>query len=146
MSLYDVVGVEADASVSLIRAAYRQKLMLLHPDKASKGNVSAARRDAARDLDALHHAWNVLRDQARRAQYDAQLVAQQCREQFEGVLWMSISVKEMDAYDTDEGHAVYEFECRCGDVFELAASQLPKAATVIHVTCHTCTSTLAVSG
>lgn len=145
MTLYDVLGVESGASDAMIRAAYRAKLLRLHPDKAGtqgNGDVSAATGEAARNLDALHHAWNVLRDNASRATYDAQLVVE--HQQLEGVPWMSISTKELEIYDTEDGNIVYEFECRCGDAFELTPSQLPQPATVTHVSCRTCTSTLAV--
>ena len=146
-TLYDVLGVESGASVAMIRAAYRAKLLRLHPDKAGtqgSEDVPAASGEAAARLDALHQAWNVLRENASRAKYDAQLAVE--HQQLEGVPWMTISVNEMDLYDAEDGNVVYEFECRCGDVFELTPTQLPQPGTVTHVNCRTCTSTLAVQG
>lgn len=147
MTLYDVLGVESGASVARIRAAYRAKLLRLHPDKAGtqgSGDDAAAGGASAAQLDALHDAWNVLREDTSRARYDAQLAVES--QQQEGVPWMSISVKKMDKYDAEDGHTVYEFECRCGDVFELTPNQLPQPGTVTHVSCRTCTSALAVQG
>jgi diphthamide biosynthesis protein 4 len=146
MSLYDVLGVSPDASDALLRAAYRQKLLQLHPDKACMREHVSSAADRTVELDKVQQAWEVLRDQVRRKQYDAELVAQESKEQFEGVPWMSIDVTEMDVYTAEEGHVVYEFECRCGDVFELIPSQLPQRTAAVTLTCRTCTSNLAVRG
>lgn len=147
MSLYDVLGVPSDAPFDAIRSAYRQKLLQLHPDKAQKkGGVSTPNNQCTDGIERVQQAWDVLRDQGRRAQYDAQLAAQQCSERFAGVPWMTISLDEMDMYDHETGGFQYEYECRCGDVFELAQHQIPKPAAVVYVTCRSCTNTLAVTG
>jgi hypothetical protein len=62
-SLYDFLGVSPDADTALIHHAYRAAARRLHPDAA--GDEEAMR--------ALNEAWEVLRDPARRAAYDATL-------------------------------------------------------------------------
>ncbi len=60
---YDLLGVDADAPVADIRAAYRDK----------KAAVSDAGTDEAKaDAAALNKAWNVLSDPYQRGRYDEQ--------------------------------------------------------------------------
>jgi hypothetical protein len=65
--LYDRLGVDPHAEQEEIRAAYRQVARRYHPDSGS--SPSAAR------MTAINEAWEVLGDVARRASYDASLVA-----------------------------------------------------------------------
>jgi hypothetical protein len=61
---YDLLGVEPDAPVADIRAAYRDR----------KAEVSARSDDDAKaDAAALNKAWNVLSDPYQRGRYDQQL-------------------------------------------------------------------------
>ena len=64
-SLYDMVGVDADASAREIRAAYRRAARDAHPDLG--GSDAAFRQVSA--------AYEVLRDPDRRARYDRWLAA-----------------------------------------------------------------------
>ncbi len=64
-SLYDMVGVDADASAREIRAAYRHAARDAHPDLG--GSDAAFRQVSA--------AYEVLRDPDRRARYDRWLAA-----------------------------------------------------------------------
>ena len=54
-TLYGVLGVPADALPAEIRAAYREALLALHPDKRAPG-TSATEADA---FLRLHAAWQV---------------------------------------------------------------------------------------
>jgi molecular chaperone DnaJ len=59
--LYQVLGVRTDATAIQIRAAYRQRALELHPDRA--GGASDLFRE-------LQDAYDILSDPARRRQYD----------------------------------------------------------------------------
>ena len=59
-SLYDTLGVPPGATLAEIRAAHREKVKARHLDKGGKRE----------DFEATQHAWLVLRDAARRAEYD----------------------------------------------------------------------------
>lgn len=65
-SLYDLVGVPADASFDVVRRAYRAKMRALHPD--STGSTVDPQVIAR-----LSAAWRVLADSDQREAYDAQL-------------------------------------------------------------------------
>ena len=62
MSLYDDLGVSKDADRETIKRAYRKKAQKLHPDRPG-GN--------AEKFHAITKAYDVLYDDARRANYDA---------------------------------------------------------------------------
>jgi molecular chaperone DnaJ len=68
---YATLGVARDANPSQIRRAFRTRFRQLHPDRA--GPPGAARFDALRD------AYDTLRDVARRADHDRQLLAREAR-------------------------------------------------------------------
>src|SRR5262245_45110091 len=61
---YDLLGVEPDAPVADIRAAYREKKAAVD----ERGDD-----DAKSDAAALNKAWNVLSDPYQRGRYDQQL-------------------------------------------------------------------------
>jgi molecular chaperone DnaJ len=64
---YEVLGVSADAGADEIKRAYRQLARRYHPD------ISGDDRGAA--FKELARAYDVLRDQSRRRDYDASLVS-----------------------------------------------------------------------
>ena len=60
---YDVLGVSRHATVRQIRAAYVVRARRFHPDLVGQRGLDGMR--------ALNEAWEVLKDAARRASYDA---------------------------------------------------------------------------
>jgi curved DNA-binding protein CbpA len=61
--LYRLLQVDPEADVEIIGAAYRKLAQRYHPDVADDP-------DAAARMAAINAAWEVLRDPARRAEYD----------------------------------------------------------------------------
>lgn len=61
--LYAILGVEANASESVIKSAYRRKASEFHPDR----NASP---DAATKFRAVQEAYEILADAAMRQGYD----------------------------------------------------------------------------
>ncbi len=62
--LYEVLRVAPDADMATVRAAYRRLARINHPDVGGDEDV----------MRALNKAWTVLRDPARRRNYDRSLV------------------------------------------------------------------------
>jgi DnaJ-class molecular chaperone len=144
LSLYEILGVSRSATPDAIRAAYRRKLLQLHPDKSSQHSSTRAESNVVA-VHELQHAYDVLRDVARRKEYDAQLDAACQQQECATIPWLSISIEEMEVFTTEHGSEAYEFECRCGDVFELSAQELPKEHnTSVTVPCRSCTNILLV--
>lgn len=69
---YEIVGVSSDATFDIIKATYRQKARVLHPDKNHAS-------DATEAFQRLGHAWDTLRDEKRRGLYDHQLSAEKLK-------------------------------------------------------------------
>ena len=66
---YDVLDVPQDASAEHIKAAYRALAMIWHPDTSECF-------DAEERFKGINEAYEILRDPARRAEYDLQLNAE----------------------------------------------------------------------
>ena len=65
-TLYDVLYVTADASLTDLRQAYKQQALHWHPDKNSDP-------EAEERFKAVNQAWRVLSDEQQRASYDRSL-------------------------------------------------------------------------
>lgn len=92
-SLYQILGVAPDVDPRELAHAYRRLLRRLHPDTRSPepgspipgaGHPDHDHAGPSRfqepTLDAVQHAYHLLRDPARRARYDAHLAATQRRD------------------------------------------------------------------
>ena len=69
-SLYDVLNVAPEAEPVVVEAAYKALIKKYHPDQAAEAPVS---KDAA----AINEAFAILKDPARRADYDHRLWSKQ---------------------------------------------------------------------
>lgn len=69
---YEVLGVTPTASVEQIRAAYRDKVRIIHPDSAVVASPTASLQMAE-----VVRAWSTLSDPARKREYDAELFGAQ---------------------------------------------------------------------
>ena len=66
---YDVLGISPEAVQEDIKRAYYRKARAYHPD-AHAGSPGAVLHEASRAMAALNAAWNILRDERLRAEYD----------------------------------------------------------------------------
>jgi curved DNA-binding protein CbpA len=128
MTHYEVLGVDVNADVASIKAAYHSRVLLLHPDKRRHSPSSSAS-----EFDALQLAWHTLRDVSARAAYDASL-----RER--AMLSAPISVVsdvDLDDMQFDELSRLFLHACRCGDVFSVSEDQLASGLDC-PIACHGC--------
>jgi curved DNA-binding protein CbpA len=72
---YDVLGVSPLATGPEVKRAYYRRARRYHPD-AHAGSSDAVLEETESAMANLNEAWNVLRDPARRAAYDAELEAE----------------------------------------------------------------------
>ncbi|MDP6978196.1 MAG: DnaJ domain-containing protein [Myxococcota bacterium] len=70
-SLYEMLGVAEDASDGEIRKAYFKAAKRFHPDALNHLGLSSIKHEAARVFARIAEANDVLRDAAKRADYDA---------------------------------------------------------------------------
>ena len=66
---YDVLGVRPDASADEIKHSYREKALLLHPDRLAGQSPETIERSSLAFAE-LAQAWETLRDPERRRSYD----------------------------------------------------------------------------
>lgn len=71
-SHYQVLGVEPNADIDVIKRAWHVKVLLLHPDK-HEGASEEVRAAALTETRRVNDAWGTLRDPLRRRRYDLQL-------------------------------------------------------------------------
>lgn len=64
-SLYDLLGVQPDASSSQIKKAYHKKSLECHPDKNPE-----RQEEASKEFQQLNHAFEILSDERQRSTYD----------------------------------------------------------------------------
>ncbi|KAJ3675561.1 hypothetical protein LUZ60_004603 [Juncus effusus] len=69
--LYEVVGVERDATAAEIRSAYRRLALQLHPDKLNSSSDNSSSGNSTALFQELQHAYEVLSDPKERAYYDS---------------------------------------------------------------------------
>jgi hypothetical protein len=69
VSLYDVLGVEPDATDEELRRAYRRLARTYHPDRHA-GEADDVRVWAEARMREITHAWHELGDPERRRRYD----------------------------------------------------------------------------
>ena len=62
---YDVLGVRPDASADEIKHSYREKALLLHPDRLAGQSPETIERSSLAFAE-LAQAWETLRDPERR--------------------------------------------------------------------------------
>ncbi len=67
MDYYDILGVDKDASVTIIKRAYKTQVLTCHPDKVSP----CERVSAEEKFKLLTEAYQVLCDPIKRAEYDS---------------------------------------------------------------------------
>ena len=63
---YEILGVQQDASTSIIKKAFRKKVKLYHPDRTP--GVDGSR------FQAIVEAWDILSDPWKRKNYDRELL------------------------------------------------------------------------
>mmetsp|Transcript_118 Transcript_118/g.201 ORF Transcript_118/g.201 Transcript_118/m.201 type:complete len:156 (-) Transcript_118:26-493(-) len=103
-SLYDVLGVRAEASPRELRRRYREETLAWHPDR------NPGERDAER-FRRIQEAYEVLSDQERRRKYDER------RTQCTGLI-IADEVDVKDFVEIEPGQGILVYPCRCGGDYE----------------------------
>ena len=103
MTHYQVLGVPFDAAVDEIKAAHRRLALERHPDKTS---VSSSR-----SFQRIQKAWECLRDESLRREYDETLKQVSSKE----AAAIPIRLSDMELGQDEYGAPCYAYSCRCGD-------------------------------
>ncbi|CAK9017686.1 DnaJ homolog subfamily C member 1 (DnaJ protein homolog MTJ1) [Durusdinium trenchii] len=72
-TLYETLGVSGDADRAVIRSAYRQVSLSIHPDKVGHFDDFDLQKQAENAFKVVSSAYEILNDDKRRAEYDRKL-------------------------------------------------------------------------
>ena len=122
---YDILGIESNASLILIKQQYHQLCLLYHPDKQTNNTDSHHR------FNQVNTAYKVLSDVQLKHEYDLQYVT--IKNGSSVAINDNLNVDEMD--ENDDG---YCYSCRCGGdyVTTKETTELPIPSLI--VCCDTC--------
>lgn len=96
MSLYDLFGLDPQAELKDIKAAYHKLLLQSHPDKASTKS-----RDQSPMISDLLEAYAILSDSTKRAEYDLQL-KESCKQQGYTITGSGLDTYTLIDFDCEE--------------------------------------------
>ncbi|CDO92789.1 unnamed protein product [Kluyveromyces dobzhanskii CBS 2104] len=72
-SLYEVLGLESDATNTVIKKAYRAMLLVAHPDKSNSSDNDSTNNTLNPSINEIQIAYQTLIDEDSRAKYDKEL-------------------------------------------------------------------------
>ena len=128
-----MLKVAAHASAEEIKDSYRALALEYHPDKNTLPQAALA-------FAQLQEAWEVLRDAAKRRDYDQRLLRDKDAALQQRVVVESTHVSgaiEEDDLDEDEHTGLPAYQCRCGGVIVIdEATQRSTRVTVL--SCPSC--------
>ena len=78
---YEILGVSPDSTAKEIKAAYRRKVKIFHPD-VHMGAHESVRRRAEEEAKKVNRAYKVLRDPQKRQEYHSEWVKQGAKSKF----------------------------------------------------------------
>jgi curved DNA-binding protein CbpA len=132
---YEILKVPEGASVDVIRAAYRRRLIEVHPDKSTSGQEGLTVQD-------VQTAWEVLRHAEARRTYDDVLAV---RTGDSITPWESVYLVDMQKVLSSSGASMFMFDCRCGETFELTDAESKDLGTAsLLLQCSGCGNVLEV--
>ena len=104
-----------------LKRHYRRLSVQLHPDKNSSATTDAFLR--------LQKAWETLRDEDARRDYDRTLTSVE-----DVAVWMEVPLNDLS---TDDADALFTYDCRCGGTYEVDADEVDANADLL-VPCDGC--------
>ena len=120
-TLYDVLGARVEDDYETLKRNYRRLSVQLHPDKNSSATTDAFLR--------LQKAWETLRDEDARQDYDRTLTSVE-----DVAVWMEVPLNDLS---TDDADALFTYDCRCGGTYEVDADEVDANADLL-VPCDGC--------
>ncbi|KAN0050461.1 hypothetical protein ACTA71_003585 [Dictyostelium dimigraforme] len=133
---YEILKVSIGADIEEIKKSYRKLALLYHPDKLNKeinieeninnlSNCLANNGNGTKAFNDIQIAWETLKDDLLRKQYDS-LLLEQKRQKY------SVSDEiDLDDMEFIEEDSEYIYPCRCGDHYIITEDQLSEGSDVV---------------
>lgn len=116
MTHYDTLGISLDATFDEIKDAYRQKLLIVHPDKQSTANTDYL--ESSDSFLQLRSAWNILSDVSLRQEYDLILRVQRSKVE-------RLGLEEVTTADSTTKYPV-NFTCTCSTIITVSFTRIDR--------------------
>eukprot|EP00903_Cladosiphon_okamuranus_P013339 g12432.t1 len=129
MSKYEVLGVSRSAPLQEIKNAYQAAALATHPDKQASLATEVLKKEASKRFVLVQEAWETLRDEDLRQEYDCRLDLQARNV----VVSDEVDVNEMH-HDEEDGGS-YSHECRCGEAYVVTRGELREGFEVSFTRC-----------
>lgn len=111
-SHYEVLSVEAGASLFQIKRAYRERLLDTHPDKKN-GQQARSQAQTQASIEQIQQAYRVLADPTTREQYDRELAESYKKQGFHNT-GDGLDEYSLDEFTYDSDTAEFSLTCpRC---------------------------------
>lgn len=156
-SFYTILGLpepqrlnETRLSSDDLKAAYRQALLLNHPDKTAQrkafGIKNYAESPPKYTLDEITKAYERLANPQTKAVYDQGLLQERHQTRLaknnniNPVTRSTAEVLDLEELDYDEASQIWSRLCRCGGLYQITESQLEEATAddEVSVACQGC--------
>ena len=132
---YEILNVTSSASYEEIKASFHRLARQSHPDKQQQQQQQQQqakqwqkKMDGDDAFKRIQQAWQVLRDDERRKQYDLELQQIHLTQKSKRDGAVSISLQEdcEEAYDEELERTVFVYDCRCGEELILVTEKEEK--------------------
>lgn len=125
---YRILGIENDASATVIKQRYHQLSLQLHPDKTKNKNEDFVR---------VNLAYQVLSQPELKQEYDLQYVA---HTNASVAIHDQLLLEDLELEDS-----AYTLQCRCGGIFSLPKATAELPLPMVYVSCDTCSLCISIS-
>ncbi|CAM9730553.1 unnamed protein product [Ectocarpus fasciculatus] len=125
MSKYEALGVKRSASLQEVKGAYQAAALANHPDKQAGLATADLKAQASQRFLLIQAAWETLRDEDLRREYDCRLDLQARNV----VVSDEVNVDDMRFDEADGGS--FSHECRCGEAYVVTQAELSEGFEVL---------------
>ncbi|CAN0482864.1 unnamed protein product [Ectocarpus sp. 12 AP-2014] len=125
MSKYEALGVKRSASLQEVKGAYQAAALASHPDKQASLATAELKAQATQRFLLIQAAWETLRDEDLRQEYDCRLDLQARNV----VVSDEVNVDDMHFDEADGGS--FSYECRCGEAYVVTRDELNEGFEVL---------------
>eukprot|EP00128_Syssomonas_multiformis_P017066 Colp12_sorted_trinity150504_noHs@7700 len=125
---YTILGIPKSSDAAAIKTAYQKLAVQMHPDKLQQMGFAGTGlyEESVAEFKEIQEAYDVLKDQAKRSEYDAEVEKRKYRQEFpvsEEVL--------LDDMNFDEETELFSWPCRCSGEYVVLEEDLTETENIV---------------